>query len=157
MQTNRRFLVFLIASSFVYLSSPSVVWAELGQGHYAAMQQFAPESVTVTVKRTEVIRTRDGGTSYCDVKAEVEIVSLERSKSKLRVGDCIKIEYSTVERSIPVAGPSPIPLLQVGQTHPAFLESTNTRCVYSPAARGWSFEKANADPIFSENSTKDLK
>ena len=66
----------------------------------------------------------------CGVRAEVEIVGVAKSASMLRIGNCVVIEYSTIDRRNPLPGPSPIPVVLVGETYPAFPTATDKRCIH---------------------------
>lgn len=131
------FFIMLIAVPGIMLSATAT--AELSPQVYADMQNASPEFLQIRVEQVDtgwcffICRTRT-------IKVTATVTSVVRTATQLAVGDTITIHYEH-QRPIPkFVGPSPIPILEVGQTYPAYLRrETETPAIYTPTAMGQSF------------------
>ena len=127
-QTKRAALSILLVAVLVPVSQ-----AELSPAVYKQMQKNAPEFLEIevlSVKTTEVAND-------ISVDVEARLTRVRRSKSGLKAGDVIHINYG--RRTQLLAGPSPAPLLEKNKKYPAFVVRAHERN-YEPAAGGKSFE-----------------
>lgn len=124
-------LCFLVAT---------VAIAEIAPEYYAADQNSAPEYLVVEVLRVE--RPLLTFSSNIPISANLRVLSVHRSASGLQPGDEITVRYEHFRPQRGWTGPRPIPVLQKGQSYPAFLAWSPDEGCYGPAARGASFEPA---------------
>ena len=61
------------------------------------------------------------------------------TKTGLRAGDVIRINYVQSQHKVPLVGPSEVPILKEGQVYPAYLMKEEKGKEYAPAAGGYSF------------------
>jgi hypothetical protein len=108
--------------------------AELAPQVYKDMQSRAPEFLEIQVLSVTTAAASD----EIRVDVEARVIDVRRSKSGLKAGDVIRIEYTRTTKLL--AGPSPAPVLQKGKKYPAFLSQAVTKNDYRPAALGRSFE-----------------
>jgi hypothetical protein len=119
-------------SIFLLVVSVLASKAELSPAIYKEMQKNAPELLEIEVLSVTTRETAD------EILVEVEsrVKGVTRSKSGLKVGDVIRIDYS--RRIKPLVGPSPVPLLEKKKSYPAFLTLAREK-TYQPAAGAKSF------------------
>jgi hypothetical protein len=103
------------------------------------MQQAAPEVLTIKVHKVDSRREKQEWGTRTFVSVVARVVSVQRTQSKLKAGQFIRINYSRDQHTQPLAGPGLVPLLKVWQEVPAFLRKNKDR-TYAPAAGGFSFE-----------------
>ena len=131
----------LVLTLAVLLLTTQTALAELPPEVYLKRQKAAPEALkikVVTVKKKEI----DGEKFKTTIAiVEARVVSVERSATKLKPGDVIRIEYGNRASKVPMPGPSQVPILTEGQEYPAFLAKNGGKPYYLPAAGGWSFER----------------
>jgi len=120
--------------------------AELPPQVYAEMQEKAPEflKIEVLTATQDVVTNNDAkpkGSKTVLIQATAKVIDVERSQSKLKDGDIIKIAYTRTERPVGIGwvGPSEPPILKKGETTEAFLSKSHTDETYGLAARGMSF------------------
>ena len=135
--TTRR---WVLALAVLILTGQSAL-AELPPAVYLKRQQAAPEALrikVVSVKKKEI-----EGEKFKTIFATVEarVLSVERSATKLKPGNLIRIEYVNRESKVPMPGPSQVPILAEGQEYPAFITKNGEKPYYIPAAGRWSFER----------------
>jgi len=112
--------------------------AELPPQHYRDRQSQAPDYYDIEVLSVQQ-DSLDSEHTQVDVSARVLVI--HRCSSARAVGDVLHIHYVHEHFKQPVFGPRPIPLLQEGQTCPAWLNPDTGNLWFAPAARGWSFEE----------------
>lgn len=131
------FFIMLIAVPGIMLSATAT--AELSPQVYADMQNASPEFLQIRVEQVD--------TGWCflicrsrNITVTATVTAVTRTATQLTVGDTITIHYKH-QRPIPgFVGPSPIPILEAGQTYPAYLEVDDENpAIYTPRARGQSF------------------
>lgn len=111
---------------------PAFASAELPPGSYDQLRREAEEAVVIQVTSVRVERNGD----YKQVTLGARVLRVGRSQSGLAQGDTITIKYEV--SMVPFPGPRPVPILNKGQTYPAFLRSRGNS--YEPAAYGMSFD-----------------
>jgi hypothetical protein len=123
------------------LSLALAAQAELSPREYRRMQREAPEEV-----RVEVLRVVEAPVSERPREREIivqaKVVRIGRSAARIHDGEVIRIAYRHYRGEREIAGPGEPPLLERGQTYPAFLAKVEgERRVFSPAAGRFSFER----------------
>ena len=129
----------LAAVALCFLAATAAI-AEIAPEYYAADQNSAPEYLVV-----EVLRVQGPLLSFSSnipISANLRVLSVNRTASGLQPGDEITVRYEHFRPQQGWTGPRPIPVLQKGQTYPAFLAWSPNEGSYVPAARGASFEPA---------------
>lgn len=120
--------------------------AELAPEVYAALQQKAPEVLSLQVVEVKIDRDwhKPDGCGFFefeverDVVVQARVLAVTRSESGLRPGTVIQIPYESIRRCSGYSGARSIPLLEEEEKVVAYL-AKNGR-YYAPAARGASFE-----------------
>src|SRR6476620_973392 len=115
MHRARHFLIAFVLVAFID------VRAELPPYVYKERQDKAPEALVIKVKSVKTSERTEPRAKVIEFTVEAEVEKVERSATKLAPGAIIKIVYSRSEHFQPIAGPSEIPALKEGQTHPAYL------------------------------------
>jgi hypothetical protein len=116
--------------------------AELPPDVYKADQARSAEALSIKVIRIEIEKKNQSGGTRSHIRAEAEVLGVERSASNLKAGDTIKISYSHFRHDQPVAGPSEPDILEQGRMYPAYLAKDSKAGEYTLAARGYSFRTA---------------
>lgn len=119
------------------LLAPAVGSAEIAPKYYAQSQKSAPEALTIVVESVDASICWFNACDARDVTVKAKVTAVERSASKVQIGQTLTIEYRNVNMK-GRAGPRPIRVLEQGATYPAFLRQDGK--VYRPAARGASFQ-----------------
>lgn len=104
--------------------------AELPAAAYDSLRKEANEALIIEV--TNVQTNNDGSTTL--VRLQANILHVERSRTGLKKGEVVTIEYAHTPGRI---GPRPVPVLEKG-VYPAFLHRGNGSSL-NPAAHGLSF------------------
>ncbi len=115
--------------------------AELPPYVYQQQQAKAPEALELKILSVQVRKTEDGRDTHSDVTVQARVQKVERSKTNLKPGDSIRLEYHRTVRTVPMPRPSELPLLRKGQTISAFLQRKGRTKIYVPAAGGKSFDR----------------
>jgi hypothetical protein len=126
------------------------IFAELPPSVYEDLQRAAPEALSIQVMDVEVHRSiaKPSACSFLDFEVRrkaivrARVIGVIRSKSGVRPGDVIAIDYTSVKPCHGVNGPRPIELLKEGDRVSAFL--TKSGSVFVPAARGGTFSVLSA-------------
>ena len=141
--SDRRFVwgLRVVAGVVGVLSLALASQAELSPREYRRMQREAPEEV-----RIEVLRVGEAPVPQRprerEIIVEAKVLRIGRSAARIHEGEAIKIVYRHYRGERELAGPGEPPLLQRGQTYPAFLTKVEgERRVFSPAAGRFSFER----------------
>lgn len=113
------------------LISVATTRAELPPAAYAKYQADAPEALDLHVRAVNVI-----GSKPSTVTVDADVIGVTRSAAGLKIGDVIQIHYTSHVGEM-IAGPSPMPILQMDDHCPAFLKKEGSTFV--PAAGGRSF------------------
>ncbi len=137
----------------IILTMATAILAELPPDVYKDMQRKAPEVLCIQVSSVRVHRTfaKPSGCAFFDfevireVKADARVLRVVRSGSRVRAGDIIEIEYSSISRCSGWDGPRSIQMLQDGDRVYAFLARRGRTASFEPAARGASFSAAFPD------------
>lgn len=124
----------------------TVALGSMAPRFYRENQLRAPEQVQIELLHVRQSR-QDGPRIGVTMRARV--VSVQRTKTQLRSGDLISVEYSTEvpdpsRRSVSCAS-NPIPIPAQGARTTAFLHRRDAAKVYGPAAGHVSFS-----PLISE-------
>lgn len=134
MSIRHTFIVLVLA-----MAALLPVHAEIAPEEYRNMQLSADDAITITVTRVKRSGSLFGRTVY--VTAQAEVTGVERSASRLSVGDKISIVYEHYKNpKRGWAGPRSIPILKRGEETYAFLRFDHEVGAYVPAARGASFD-----------------
>jgi hypothetical protein len=128
---NTRMTLLSITIALVISVQPGL--AELPPSAYKEMQESAPEYVDIQVLKVKTEKVTDG----IMVDIEAKVTGVKRSESNLKVGNTIVIKYFHDTRGL--VGPAPIPILDEGESYPAFLVKADGNDFYEPAAMGRSF------------------
>ena len=113
------------------------VHAELPPQVYENYQKNAPEVLTILVEK---VGTSLLSLSEKSVTVTAKVIRVTRSKSHLKRGNTITINYHTsFWKPIGCVGPSSLPILEENETYTAFLKK-GEKNHYHPAARGKSFK-----------------
>jgi hypothetical protein len=123
----------MISMVALLLVSVSPAEARINPKYLKQAQRYAPEKLVLQVLKVSSIKQgRDRV-----VNATAEVKEVRESATGLKVGDRIKITYTSRGKRGPGwTGPMSIPVLSKGETG-AFLSGANG--VYRPAARAYSF------------------
>jgi len=123
----------------------AALFADLSPDVYKDLQQKAPEALAIRVVAVHVHRSFSKP-SRCawhdfevarDVRAEAVVERVWRSRSGVRRGDVIKIEYTSIRRCSDFNGPRSMMLLDEDEHVTAYLAKSGG--VFVPAARGATF------------------
>lgn len=124
----------------------TVVHAELPPQVYEELREKAPEFLKIEVLSSKQEVDVDAspppkGSKLLLIHLTATVLEVDRSKSNLKKGDVISIDYTRTERPKGTGwvGPSEIPILAKGEVTDAYLSKTEKTGAYSPAARGQSF------------------
>lgn len=127
---------------FALLATAGIASAAIAPVHYRNAQDTAPDVATIEVL---TVKTSLCMFSICKSKTvtvTAKVKAVERSQSGLKAGQTITIVYE--HRPLNgMAGPSPIRVLEKGETTPAYLQVKDdgkAPRVWAPAARKASFE-----------------
>ena len=134
---NLKSKAYLLAALALVLGL-AVVRAELPPDAYRSYQVASPEALTIKVKSVKIAKHRQASGMRSEIEAEAEVQAVKRSASGVRIGDVIRINYSHISYSQPMAGPSQPDIIREGASYPAFLMKTKNGA-YTLAARGYSF------------------
>jgi len=110
--------------------------AALPPGSYNALRAEAGEVVIVEV--TKAVTTAVNGPNTVTLTAKV--LHVDKSSSKVKVGDTITIQYVTPKEGLQIAGPKPQPMLTKGDVRVGYLNWDAATKSYAIAAHGWSFD-----------------
>jgi hypothetical protein len=127
----------------------TAVLADLSPDVYKDMQRKAPEALYIQVLSVQVHRrlAKPSGCAFFDfevireVKAEARVLRVVRSDTRVRVGDVIEIEYSSINRCSGWDGPQSIRMLEDGDRVYAFLARRGRAAFFDPAAQGATFTR----------------
>ncbi|MCD4829145.1 MAG: hypothetical protein K8R90_06935 [Candidatus Cloacimonetes bacterium] len=111
--------------------------AELSPQFYRDRQQQAPDHYGIEVLSVQI---ESLGPEQTAVDATVRVTTIYRCSSARALGDVLHIRYIHDHPKRVVMGPRPIPLLEAGETCPAWLQPDPDRQGHEPAARGYSFQ-----------------
>ncbi|MFO1485166.1 MAG: protease complex subunit PrcB family protein [Verrucomicrobiaceae bacterium] len=117
-----------------FVVTTSRLQAELPPAVYDELKHNSPESLTIEALSVKV--------SDSAVSVSAKVSAVERSRSGLKPGATIQIEYHSEKQTKP--GPSEAPVLEKGKSYQAYLSQSDTPGIYQLAARGHSFETARA-------------
>ena len=133
--TFLRSALFVLAIAL--LTSPKA-GAELPPGSYDKLRSESQEAVIF-----EAVKVTSSTSGFeTRVTVEGKLLAVERSKAKLKPGERITIEYTTVDvrKARGFAGPRQAAVLKQGTVYPAFLNKHDNQRAFSLAAYGASFE-----------------
>jgi hypothetical protein len=114
-------------------------FAELPPYVYKERQQQAPESLIIKVLSVKMRETDEPRGKSIDVNVEAQVEQVNRTKTGLKAGDSIRINYVHSQHKVPLAGPSEVPIVRQGHVYPAYLMKEEKGKQYAPAAGGYSF------------------
>ena len=106
-------LVVALLASF-----STVSFAELPPFVYKERQQQAPESLIIKVRSVKMRETDEARRRRIDVSVEAQVEQVNRTKTGLKAGDAIRINYVQSQHKVPLVGPSEVPILKEGQVDP---------------------------------------
>lgn len=112
--------------------------ADLSPREYRRMQRDAPEVLRIEVLKVHERPIREREREF-EIVVEAKVRRIERSSARLRDGEIIKITYPHHRRERAVAGEPPI--LERGQSYPAFLTKVEGERLFKPAAGEYSFQR----------------
>jgi hypothetical protein len=135
--TRTSLKALLLAALLASLSTVS--FAELPPYVYKERQQQAPESLIIKVGAVKMRETDEPRGKKINVSVEAQVEQAKRTKTGLKVGDVIRINYVHIQYKVPLVGPSEVPILKEGQVYPAYLMKEEKGKTYSPSAGGPSF------------------
>ncbi len=129
-------LAKLSFAALLLLAGVSAAKAELPPYVYEEMQKNSSEQLTI---ETLEVKSSLSGINEKSYSITAKVTGIAKSKSRLHKGDTITIEYTRVIAHPPGwVGPSPIPVLEQGQSYKAYLHRDEDG-KYRPSARGRSF------------------
>jgi len=111
------------------------VQAASPQGDFNKLRTEASEAVIIEVTLVVIVQDSPVNKTSQYITIHAKVLGVERSKSGLKVGDTITINYSIPTNPLP--GYSSIPILDNRSVYPAFLNRQEK--VFAPAANGSSF------------------
>ncbi len=117
--------------------------AEISPGSYDKLRIGAEEALTIEVLK--VNRRLTSNRAFTPVTVKARVVAVERSKKGIKLGTEISIQYESRNPNSPMAGPRRIAVLKEGAYYPAFLNISDDKKTYSPAAYGESFNMTPED------------
>ncbi|WP_146849722.1 hypothetical protein [Brevifollis gellanilyticus] len=113
--------------------------AELPPYVYEERKAGAPEHLELKIVSSEVTEKKEGDTTSAQVKATAEVVSVKRTRARLKPGESIVISYGTItKRPAGWAGPSSPGVLTKDMKVIAWLAKEEDG-TYAPVAGGQSF------------------
>ncbi|WP_062264223.1 hypothetical protein [Endozoicomonas arenosclerae] len=140
--TANRFLSVLAGLLFL-----NIALAELPPYVYEEWQDNSPEELIVTVKRVNVhVDENNNRLLHCSVTVIVDDVM--RSETDLTEGVILKIRYYHRIPEPYFTGPSPIPVINAGESYLAYLKKVDEQ-FYTPSAGGLSFIPQNSFQLFT--------
>jgi hypothetical protein len=95
-------------------SFSTVSLAELPPFVYKERQQQAPESLIIKVGSMKMRETDEPRRKRIDVSVEAQVERVNRTKTGLKAGDVIRINYVQSQYKVPLVGPSEAPILKEG-------------------------------------------
>lgn len=138
--TKRRLVNTNTAFALTFLAAlVTIVRAELPPYVYKERQAKAPEALVVKIRAVRIGETEEPRRQRVDVTIEARVEQVTRSQTDLKPGAVIRIVYAHYKYKEPIAGPSEVPILEEGQTYPAYLTKEESTKTYAPAAGGYSF------------------
>jgi len=135
--TNTSLKAVLLVALLASFSAVSL--AELPPYVYKERQQQAPESLIIKVLSVKMRETDEPRGKSIDISVEAQVEQVNRTKTGLKAGDAIRINYVHSQHKVPLPGPSEVPILRQGQVYPAYLMKEAKGKEYAPAAGGYSF------------------
>lgn len=114
--------------------------ADLSPREYRRMQRDSPEILKIKVLGVQERPIRQREREY-EVIVEARIRRIERSSTRLRDGEVIKITYRHHRRERSEAAAGEPPLLERDREYPAFLTKVEGERLFKPAAGQYSFER----------------
>lgn len=110
---------------------------------YKEMQAKASEYFEIEVTDVDAKSTESDEVRSTRYRSKAVVKKIHRSRSKVAVGDTIRIEYVRTARKpgFEVPGPAPNPGMAVGDAGPAYLKRVNDSHVFTLAAEAYSFER----------------
>lgn len=118
----------------------TTAYAELAPEVYIELQSKAPEVLKI---RVDAVASSPEGLfkrSKWTENVTATVVDIVRTRSGLKKGDTIHLEYTRIIPEKGWVGPAPAPQLMKGREYMAFLSKTEAGS-FSLAARGLSFVK----------------
>jgi hypothetical protein len=134
---HKIFIPIVILTRGVLAFAPSAR-AEIPPGSYDKLRISAEEALVINV--TTVNSRPASNREFTLVSVKARVVAVERSKQGLKSGTEISIQYESRHPNSKMAGARRIEILRVGEYYPAFLNISDDRQNYSPAAYGESFK-----------------
>ncbi|MGI9278737.1 MAG: hypothetical protein ACR2PX_03795 [Endozoicomonas sp.] len=133
-----------VLAGFLFLN---IAFAELPPYVYEEWQENSPEELIVTVKKINIqVDENNNRLLHCSVTVVIDDVI--RSDTGLGDGTTVKIKYFHRIPEPYFAGPSPIPVLDAGQSYRVFLRKTDEKH-YTPSAGGLSFISQDNFQLFT--------
>jgi hypothetical protein len=135
----------MAARILIALLIATAAFAEVAPEVYEEMQRKAPEVLQLEVVDVDVDRElrKPYGCRFFEfevsrhVTVKAKVLSVVRSRSGVRAGSVIEIEYESLRQCSGWSGPRPIPLLVKKERVRAYLEKGEGG--FAPAAMGASF------------------
>lgn len=116
---------------------------ELPPSAYRDLQAQAPEDLEIEVLKVSGKTTRENRYEATQFVVKAQVTAVHRTASGLTRGRTIEIRYERRSYFEPIAGPSEVAALSEHAKVPAFLSRSSDGDYYTPAARGYSFERVN--------------
>lgn len=129
-------LLSIVTISSIWTIVPNrFTLAEISPAAYQRLRNNAPEALKIRVLD---VKTKASKRDILTIEASAQVLSVQRSPTKLQNGSKIKIVYQVDRRVSKRPGSSKIPMLRSGSAYTAFLQFD--RGNYQPAAYGLSFD-----------------
>jgi hypothetical protein len=142
MRFDRKILFLALSLSVLALNGTAN--AELAAEVYQRWQGEAPEQLRIEVLCVQTCSRPFPNFTDVTVTVCARVKVVERSATHLRPDRVIWIRYRRQEYKTLIAGPRQVPLLEAGQTYPAYLEKDGEGPCFHPAAGGASFQTIRA-------------
>jgi hypothetical protein len=137
--------ILILIATLIPIALPLIppAQAEIPPGSYDKLRIGAEEALIIKV--VTVNRRLSGNREFTLRFVKAKVVAVQRSKQDLKPGTEISIVYETQNPNSNMTGPRQLPILQEGRYYPAFLNISDNKKDYSPAAYGESFKMTPAD------------
>jgi hypothetical protein len=130
-------LILMATTIPIALPITPAAQAEIPPGSYDKLRISAEEALIIKVIKVD---TRlSGSREFTAVSVTAKVVAVQRSKKGLKLGSEISIDYESQKLNSTMPGPRRIIVLGEGKYYPAFLNISDGKQSYTPAAYGESF------------------
>lgn len=121
----------------VFFGTVHFVMAALPPAFYEESKKQAPEEWLVSVKEVHAYKQND---HWVMVKAKVKVLWVYRSRSSVKKGQIKTIRYRSSKTPPGMIAPAPIPVLKAAYSYKIYVDYSEHKDHYKPAAGNQSFK-----------------